>query len=222
MWRDGLMASGLVLAGLIACADKGAEDAAADTGGGADDTGWAGDSDDADTAEEEIAEATWFLLRGEVELLAGEPAALRLWVSGLPDDGEAICSEELSIEASLTLAEVPDPVVYHWWELQVGALEGDCVDHLTLPGTLRLGLGALHPQLVPGLERHELREVEDSMYGSYASFEAPWGDGLAGTTYAFGFAGTAQDMAGDAPAVGVAPMPDGSYEITGWYPFKLP
>ena len=194
-----------------------------DTASGApvDDTG-PPDSGPDDTAEP--AEPVWFDLSGTIALVEGQVSAASLDISVLPEpatDG-VICSvlyEDLQFSP---VEPVPDPIVWHWWQLELPAEATDCPGVDQAPRSLRLGLGELYPAVVQGVEEHGLGEAKGSLYGAYASFEAPVGDGLDGTTYAYGYAGTEADREGETTAVEAGPLPDGSYLVTGYYLFRLP
>ena len=168
-------------------------------------------------------EPAWFDLSGTVTLLEGQVASASLVVSALPEEPSdgVICSTTYE-ELVLTPVEpLPDPIVWHWWQAALPVESSDCEGADQAPRLLRLGLGELYPALEQGVEEHGLGHATASLYGAYASFEAPVGDGLDGTTYAYGYAGTEQDREGETVAVEAGPLPDGSYLISGYYLFRL-
>ena len=163
----------------------------------------------------------WFGLDAEVQLLEGQVTAVTTSLRVHPEDTEELlCTDAPAVEVIQDLA-VPDPLVFHWVQLTLAEDSGACEGGDRIPRSIRLGLGELYDPIVPGVERHGLGEVQDSLYGAYASFEAPVGDGLEGTTYAYGYAGTELDRAGETTAVETGPLPDGTYLVTAWYLFEL-
>ena len=166
--------------------------------------------------------APWFALDAQVDLVEGEASGLALQIRFLPEDtvlGE-VCNDAPTVVSFEPIGS-PDPLVFHWWEVVIDPDTGACDAAPRLPSTLRLGLGELYPQVVAGVDQDGLGDVKDSLYGAYASFDAPIGDGLDGTTYAYGYAGTEADRAGATPAVESGPLPDGSYLATAFYLFEL-
>lgn len=212
--------AGLLVACLVGCTtqnqglfrdDSGALDATWDSGAATGDTGLP------------VSTAVWFALDGQVELVDGVATELIIETRFLPDDvGDGtLCADAPRVE-TLTPLDVPDPLVFHWWEVTLDPSEGTCDGRERLPTTLRVGLGELYSGVVAGVDQHGLGDVRDSLYGTYASFEAPVGDGLDATTYAYGYAGTEADRAGETTAADAGPMPDGRYLLTAFYLFELP
>jgi len=210
----------IVLAGLVtACSDMNLHD----MGAGAEDTGNTWDTEGTgDSGAIDSPDPYWFGLDAQIEILEGAVVSvaptLRLW----PEDstlGE-LCTDFPEV-VSFEAAEVPDPLVYHWVALDLADDSGACIGAERVPRQMVIGLGELYEPIVPGVEQHGLGDVRDSLYGSYASFEAPVGDGLDGTTFAYGYAGTEQDRLGETEAVSAGPLPDGSYQITAWYLFQI-
>ena len=169
------------------------------------------------------ADPVWFDVSGSLTLEAGRLTEGSLTISALPEDTSLgpICSGTYALNAE-PVELVPDPVVFHWWDLELSGEAPDCPGADGAPRHLRLGLGELYPALEQGVDEHGLGGVKASLYGAYASFEAPVGDGLEGTTYAFGYGGTEQDRAGETTTATEPPMPDGTYQLTGYYLFRLP
>ena len=207
-----------VLADLVACsaADGGRT---SDTGVGEDDTsGSKLDSDSADTAS---LEPRWFgldaVLLRENGVFTSATVSHRIY-SEDPAEG-VICTSERGVSELTQLEDTPDPLVWHWLDLVSAEDDGACQASEMVPLHFRLGLGELYSDLVPALA--EVEAEPENMYGSYASLDAPAGDGLEGTTYAFGYAGTVANRTGDAEALEAGPLPDGAYAVTGWYLFAL-
>lgn len=219
---------GVVLAvgvlGLVTTActgfDMGAEDHA-DTGQTSDTATQVDDTADSGFGG---VEPVWFGLDGTLTVsegaLSGAEISVRLFGQ---DAGQGVLCERALPVRSLTILESTEPAwVFHWAELTLDTSPAvDCPGIKRVPDTLRVGLGALYPELEPGLADLGLQDAADSMYTAYAALPEPAGDGLDGTVLAYGFAGTEQDRAGQSAAVVAPPVPDGAYLLTGWYVFAL-
>lgn len=208
----------VLLSMLVGCADynvAGVSDTAARE---VDSDGLADDSGAEDSAE---VQPTWFGLDAVFLLEEGQISSMTVTHRIYPDPPSKglICSSERAAVEILTLEQTPDPLVWHWFEVSLGEDSGDCSEAALVPRTFRMGVGDFYPDLAPALADTELKA--GNLYGSYASFEAPSGDGLEGTTYAYGYAGTPANRSGEAAAVEEGPLPDGPYSVTGWYLFKI-
>jgi len=206
-----------LLAALAACSSN-AVGNTSDTAASADDTGEPHpDSDSGDTAS---PEPSWFGLDAVLLLENGVFSSVtvshRIY-SEDPAEG-VICSSEREV-SEITPLDTPDPLVWHWLELVTEEDDGLCQASEMVPLRFRLGLGDLYPDLVPALA--EVEAEPENMYGSYAALDAPSGDGLEGTAYAFGYAGTVANRTGEAAALEEGPLPDGAYAVTAWYLFAL-
>ena len=216
MARFVLMALGALT--VTACSDSALYEAApAETG--AYETGVEGD----DTGLEDTGsgQATWFGMDALVTVSEGriEAATLRHRVyTDEPSDGELCVSERVATEI-LPLDETPDPVVWHWVEVVTAPDSGDCAPSGPVPSRVRLGLGALYPDVAPGVV--DAGYAVENMYGAYAALDAPAGDGIEGTTYAYGYAGSVANRAGDEFASAQGPLADGAYIVSAWYLFRL-
>lgn len=177
------------------------------------------DTASADTADEAPA---WMALDGQLTLIEGVPSALSLVVGLFGDPPEEpSCTVSRTAESGGVLENTPDTTVYYWWRFSLVTPDDESGCGGIVPDSLLLGLGALHPEILPALPEHGVDGVADSLYGVYAN---PYDDGTAAQEsvgYAFGFAGTAPDRAGAEPAVTAPPMPDGEYSLTGFYLFDL-
>lgn len=199
----------LLAAPLAGCADyalenKSSEDAESDEGGDV------GDSDDADTGLEEPVPDGWFP-DATYGLAAGVPVADGASLSVVYADstsGDIACSAALD-PAGLVAGESPDEAIWAWWEGPVTTLDSACEG---LPDTLGLGIGELHPDVRARVGADGLDDVADSLFGAYVRVN---GEDL----WAFGYAGTAADLAGDDPAA--SPPPDGTYTLTALYLLPL-
>jgi hypothetical protein len=180
------------------------------------------DSGQDDTGDS--AEPAWFDLSGTLSIEGGALTSSSLTLSVLPEDASqgVICATVYGDLEPQLVEPLPDPLVFHWWQIELPDGASDCEGADRAPRRLRVGLGELYPALEQGVDEHGLAAAKDSLYGAYASFEAPVGDGLDGTTYAYGYAGTEQDRAGETTATEQPPLPDGTYELTGYYLFRLP
>lgn len=177
------------------------------------------DTASSDTADEPSA---WMALDGQLTLTGGVPGALTLSIGLFGDPPEeANCTVSRTAETGEALGSTPDTTVYYWWRFNLVTPDDESGCGVIVPDSLLLGLGALHPEILPALPEHGVDGVADSLYGVYAN---PYDDGTPAQEsigYAFGFAGTAQDRAGADVAVTAPPMPDGEYVLTGFYLFDL-
>lgn len=191
-----------------------------DTAGASDTSGTPLD-DSADSAAEDIA-AVWFTVGGDWTVTTGALATASLSFTAYPQDPRdgAMCSSLRETTPSRDLSS-PDETIYHWWLVETGADDPACPQLDALPRRIIIGLGALHPEMAPALDRYDLESAGASLYGSYAAL-VEGGDVDGAIPYAFGFGGTSSDRSGQAPAVSMAPVPDGVYTVTPVYVFPLP
>lgn len=203
---------------LVACSDANLQENAPretgplDSGVAMDDTGLE------DTAS---VEATWFGLDALVTVSDGRVVDATLShrvFAEEPSDGP-ICTSDRAATEIVPLEEAPDPIVWHWVEVVTDLDGGDCTASAAVPARVRLGLGGLYPDVVPGVA--DAGYEAKNMYGAYAALDAPAGDGIEGTTYAYGYAGSVANRAGEEAAVEEGPLPDGAYIVSAWYLFRL-
>ncbi|TNE85788.1 MAG: hypothetical protein EP330_24440 [Deltaproteobacteria bacterium] len=180
------------------------------------DTATEGDTD----GTPDLPAATWVALSGTLLLADGSPDLTASSLTWTYYDGEMaeICTyvAPVATAADLTL---PDPALYTWWALTTddSADDGSC---LTRPVELNLGLGAIDGSLAPAMDAAEVDDAA-APYGLYA--QVGWEAIDAETpVWIFGLAGTAGAFDGTEPAVGAAPLPDGSYELQPLHLFAVP
>ncbi len=216
-----------LLAGMLLSGCEGSLDAAgvSDTGasGTEEDTGDLNDdtSEDTDT----LATAAWFSLGANLTLTDGVLEDLEL-VLDFHDGSEELmvdCQEIREVAGVLASTSTPDPSIFHWWWVTLGAPTVSCVSPGQLPEDLYLGLGSLHPEVGSRLLRRGLEGVAGSLYGAYALVENDQLDRDAADqlALAYGYAGTEEGFTGDTVAVTAGPLPDGVYEVSGVFLFPL-
>jgi hypothetical protein len=142
-------------------------------------------------------------------------------LAGLPTtDGAEVTLEVVDADLQRTDCTVPldttgivagtsSAGVPLWWELPVVA-DDACA---TLPESISLGIGTLDADVRARLGTVDHEDVADSLYGAYLRVEG-------GEVWAFGYAGTDADLAGDAPAED--PPGDGTYALAPLYLAELP
>lgn len=153
----------------------------------------------------------WFALGATLTVAEAQPVAAGVTVTMVvyaDPPGEPLC------EVTPTLFGVaagvpPDPAITTWWEMDLVAAAACAI----LPSHLGLGIGSLHPDVRARLGADELDAVADSLYGAYARVDE-------GAAYAYGYAATKADLAGD--NVAKPPPPDGTYAIVPVYLLGLP
>lgn len=206
---------------LVACTEK--SDALY---GGPDDSASALDTGldplDDSAAEDSATWAQWFSVGGTWTLAGGLPQAMTVELGAWAPEpgGEPLC---VSVREATLVREVtsPDPTILGWWLVDLGRDDAACALADEVPRRLILGLGALHPEMAPALDRYGLQTAAAALYGAFAAF--PDNSDLDGSVpYAYGFAGTSSDRAGDGVAVEQAPMPDGAYVVTPVYLLAIP
>lgn len=191
-----------------------------DTAASGDDT-----ADDSDTMSADSGAQTpsWYTVGASATLSGGLLTALTVTYTLLPETPSEgpICDSPRAPIAALDVAP-PDPAIYHWWLVELPGDDGGCEDAEPLPTTLLLGLGAMHPDIVAGLEADDAEDAASSLYGAYVATDGVSEDGQAETVYVYGYAGTAQDFEGQTVPVSTPPAPDGEYTLTPVYVLKLP
>lgn len=178
-------------------------------------------SDDTSQTDTAVMDATWFgvdaLVTVDANQVAGVIVTHKLYAED-PSEG-IVCTSERTATEIIVLDETPDEIVWHWVEVATDGDDGGCEASSVLPQRLRLGLGGLYPDVTPGVVDAGLQA--ENMYGAYASLDAPAGDGIEGTTYAYGYAGSPANRGGEALAETEGPLADGAYIVTAWYLFRL-
>jgi len=194
-----------------ACADynlganKGS--AAEDTADGVDATDTAVDDTDTGAAEN----PAWYVVRADLTVLDGVASASAAVVSLDVVDADlerTDCVVPLSSDG-VTGDESATVDGFVWWTIPVVPVETACAP---LPDTLTVGIGAMHPDVRARLGSVGHDDIADSLYAAYLILDdAP---------AAFGYAGTASDLAGD--DVAAWPAPDGLYRLAPLYLVPLP
>ncbi len=219
----------MFLSALLVCAGCGADSAIApssrydtanepysDTGSQATDT--TGDSAAQD------AEPVWFTLGATLTVADGLATEVEVVLGFLDEALDPLtCTESRAVDGVVGWTETPDPSVFHWWALALGAPEVACAAADQLPSQVFLGLGRLHPEVEAQLLARGLDEVASSLYGAYALVDESQLelDADQQVAWAFGYAGTESDLRGETTAAAEAPVPDGTYTVQGLYAFPL-
>jgi hypothetical protein len=204
----------LLLPLLLACDTRAGEDGAdpydtAEPGGTSLDT--ANDADDTGTTEE----AVWWRLSGQLQILKGQPDREQstLHITLLTGDLQVLCTAAVAIDGLLEAKALPHADIYTWWLLSPGEDDGGCGEK-ALPGSsFYLGFGAMHPDILPGLQGDPDIADPDALNGAYASLDA--GE----TLLVFGAAGPMEVwVSGGEPATG-PPISDGAWRFEAVYTF---
>lgn len=181
--------------------------------------------------------APWFGVGGSFDVVDGAIAGRVLEVSAWTSEEltEPECVEERAVESAVTVESTEPEVLLLAWVRT--APSGACPTVRGVPADLYLGLGLMHPELVPHVRARGLDEA--TVYGAYAAFPPAATRGSTGTAtsatatdsglstgtgttepppvpatlYVFGVAGTEANLDGTDPAVDEPPLPDGSYRL---------
>lgn len=204
----------------VGCMSDMAYDGADDTAGALD-SGWGPPDSDDDTGDEDQLDPTWWSLAvtslmEEGSPVQGDTSLVISLIDESADPGSPICQATYD-QPALTVLDVPDPSIYHWWQVELGEPTTDCSTHqLTwIPLLLELGVGSLHPDIAALLEPSGYAEVEPYLYGAYLR------SGKSQTIWTYGIAATAAGFAGDQAPVSEPPIPDGTYSLVPIYLLPL-
>lgn len=168
--------------------------------------GLPGDSADA-------PQPAWFAPRAVVDVVSGVPALSQLSIAIVDADLQTqLCSIVVPAESG-AVGVSPDPAAALWIDVQVPSSDTDCAPP---PALLGLGIGELPGDVRAQLGPSGLGDAEGSLYGAYA--RAPNDDTEA--VAAFGYAGTADNLAGQGS--GALPPPDGQYVLNPLFLLRLP
>lgn len=209
--RPMLLAGGLLLGS--ACAESAFKGSESDTGWAATATPPA-DSGAADT-EMTLPDAQYRGWEGSVRLVEGAwdlgsiDTALRatIWSAG-----EQICELRPAIlSASIATAPGEPGDLFGWWQLSLGEVE-DASCPYTYPTDLSIGIGAMHPSLLPAIS--EAGYDASTLNGLYIQ------EGEASDLWVFGVAGTEEQLEGSQERQSSPALPDGIYYLVGL--FQLP
>ncbi|MDP2307641.1 MAG: hypothetical protein Q8P18_16580 [Pseudomonadota bacterium] len=197
---------------LVGCADYdlSAGDYAKDDTAGATDADDSAVDDSADT--EEATDPAWYVVRADLTVAGGvaTPDAASISVEIIDADLERISCVVAVSPDQVTAAEAEPDSETVWWAVPVRSANAPCA---TLPDTLLLGVGPLHPDARARLGSVGHDAIADSLFGAW--LQADGGD-----ITVFGYAGTASDLLGDDTAV--LPPPDGLYRLAPLYVVPLP
>ena len=207
----------VALACLCACTGAGMN--AEDTGArGWDSADTANDTSDTDTGAPDFARVR---LSGGLEIVDGQVSSGTVIYTLYEASGtEVSCVQEHIVATTSELATTEPEWVISWSELSLMEAEGGC--GVSLPLELRVGLGALYPEVVPLLDKYGVADSKESLQGFYAALPLPLGKGLDGEVLAMGYGGTSAALAGEGEAVTEGPFPDGLYLIESVYFLQLP
>ena len=177
--------------------------------------------------DEDLSEGipAWFALQGKVVIDAGTLVAADLNLEIYPEETSDGVLEGCGVEVEAadweSVDALPDTQIYTWWKfLEMQVLSDPCELRQSLPEHFYLGLGALLPELTPELVALEMEQPEHYLYSAFASFEELDTEGQQ-DVYAFGFAGTQENLDQVSEVVQAAPLPGGTYLISAVYLFPL-
>lgn len=174
------------------------------------------DSGGADSATGDTgrpADPVWFTPRAVIDLTAGLMSISQLVLIVVDSDlVTEICDVHVDPAAGVAVAS-PDPAVAVWLDVTVSNSPEDCA---MLPAALGIGIGELPGDVRAQLGPSGLDDVADSIYGAFA--RAP--NEATTEVSAFGYAGTADDLAGDDLAT--LPPPDGQYILNPLFLLRIP
>lgn len=189
---------------------------------GASDSGAAADLGDADAdggGEGSAGAGLWWTLSGALELADGAPlpAAAALDVRVLDDAGVELCVAAVDVDA-VGVVSPPEPVVFGWWELTLGAWDPVCTaaqEARPMGDLITVGVGALHPEIAALLPAQDGLSAAAAarVNGAYAQLSAE------AQPVAFGIAGPAEAFAGASGPWTEGPLPDGALTVQAVYRF---
>lgn len=213
----------LLLALTSACSSFELAKAADQTGNGAPEDTGADPDTSADSAGPVYVPDAW-VVRASLRIVDGLPvadgAAILIDLVDSSGDDESDEDDAGVVACTVTAellgpdgAPVPDPVVYAWWS-PIAVTSSGCADFTEaagLPAEIGLGIGALHPDVRARLGADGEEDVADFLYGAYIDTGVE--------LYAFGYAGSEANFAGEA-APGEA-LPDATYSVSPLYLLPL-
>lgn len=197
-----------------ACTEADFNNRPLDSGSLSDTSSVADDSGAADSADVEPA---WYRLSAQLNLaqsaLQGGTVSFAIYGEDL--DLGVVCEVSRALELVEAREQTPDPLIYHWWRLSLADPEEEpCAGGL--PDVLMLGLGGLHSELEPGIDRDGYGDVRSSLYGAYLNVQVVRDNqDIDANAFLLGYAATEAGYAGETLAVDAAPIPDGSYRVHG-------
>ena len=209
-----LLIAGFLTTNLTGCAIKTAADGGSnpdtanqtdpisDTGTQLDDTGLS-------------EEAAWWRLSARLLLVQGipQPKDSQLTLTLVSNKLKPICSEVFTL-SELTAEKPPDETLYTWWTLTLGKGDGGCIGNALPTDTLQLGVGTMHPDILPGISSDEDIADPSALNGAYASLD----DGK--TLLVFGAAGLVESWSSGGVPAEASPLTDGIWRIEPVYTFE--
>ena len=231
-----LAASG-VLAVFFGCADydlaKGSADTASAPGEDAD-SGSAGSMDDTAASADDTAAVDppeLYGIGGSLEVSKGliSGGVVTLTFEDETRDIALTCPEDRTIAAVEQQKQTPDGAIFTWVRLDLDAAKDPCVGStgvLDSKEGLYLGLGELHPDLLPALAGagFDTEAAPTQLYGVYAAVpgeDTCAGDSQGASACVFGYGGTQANLDGLDDAATKAPLPDGTYLLQHVYLFDV-
>lgn len=169
------------------------------------------DTSDLDTGDtSSTMHPAWYVVRADLSIVGGVASAegASVAIDVIDEDLERLnCVVDLAPD--LVTAAEPDADRV-WWTVPVRSLMAPCA---TLPDTIELGVGSLHPDVRARLGTVGHDDIADSLYGAWLRVDE-------GDITVFGYAGTVTDLMGDDAAT--LPPPDGLYRLAPLYVVALP
>jgi hypothetical protein len=209
----------LILLPTLGCMSDQAFENWDDTGSENDSGGDPTDSDE-DTGDADQPDPSWWALSATILVEDTLPVQgdTTLVISLIDEDADIdspICQASYD-GVELGSQDLPDPLLFHWWQATLAEPTTDCSTHLLtwIPSSIQLGIGALHPDVAALLEPAGLHEIEPYLYGAYLQASSQ-------TIWTYGVSATAAGFAGEQLPVAEAPVPDGTYSMVPIYLLPL-
>ncbi|MCO4746464.1 MAG: hypothetical protein KC912_16825 [Proteobacteria bacterium] len=176
-----------------------------------------------DTAGETVR-ADWVKISGALAIASGVADATGSSMSWTFYDPKLapICSIDTPLtELVETTPPIDEPIVA-WWTVTTDPSVDDTACAKARPAELRVGVGALSPQLYPAMSAASLETDTSMLYGLY--IQVSWEDPIDEQTplWVYGVAGTQGSYDGDESPVLVGPLPDGSYTLDALHLIAMP
>ena len=163
-----------------------------------------------------FVQPVWWRLSAGLLLQDGSPTLKDsiLLVELLGDGSELLCVQELTLEGVESL-EPPSELVMGWWELTPVLTEQLCgVYETPLPDTIRIGIGAMHSEILAVIGSTDAVDDPTALNAAYASILDD------GPLFVYGVAGTPEAYEGLGEVVVEAPIPDGIWQLKPIYQFS--
>jgi hypothetical protein len=181
-------------------------------------------SDTTDDSTGETVQAHWVKAAGTLTIASGvaDTATSSMDWTFYDPELKPICSLQTPIvELVETTPPVDEPIVA-WWTVTTDPTVDDTACAKARPAELRIGIGALSPQLYPAMSAASLDTDTSTLYGLY--IQISWEDAIDQTTplWVYGVAGTQAAYDGDEGPVLVGPLPDGTYTLDALHLIEMP